>query len=155
MNPDPASLDRLNDLVPPPAVAWWPPAPGWYVVLALLTLAAAWLGWRFWKRRRADAYRRIALHELSTLREAQAIAELLRRTALATVSRSVIAGMTGIAWTDWLAAQSTEDMPFELRRLLTSGIYGRPAADAEIGDLRNFAARWIANRPTVSIEVRE
>jgi hypothetical protein len=124
------------------------------VVLALLALAAGWLAWRFWKRWRANAYRRAALRKLATLQDAPAIAELLRRTALAIVPRPVVAGMTGTAWTDWLAAQSTEAMSPEVRQLLTVGVYGRPAADREVSALRDYAALWIARHCLVSPDVR-
>ena len=41
MTLDPAHLHRLHDLVLPPTVPGWPPAPGWYGVFALLALAGA------------------------------------------------------------------------------------------------------------------
>jgi hypothetical protein len=154
MTLDPTSLDRLHDLVLPSAVPWWPPAPGWYVVLALLVLAAGWLAWRFWKRRRANAYRRAALRRLATLRDAPAIAELLRRTALAIMPRPVVAAKTGTAWTDWLAEQCPETMPDAVRTQLTAGVYGRPAADREVGALRDYATRWIARHRPVSPDAR-
>ena len=33
---DPGSLQNLNDIVVPGPVAWWPLAPGWYLLLAVL-----------------------------------------------------------------------------------------------------------------------
>ena len=144
MNELTTSLDALNDIVLPPAVPWWPPAPGWYGVIALLILVASWLALRSWKRWNADAYRRAALRELADLRDAPAIALLLRRTALAVVPRSVVAEKTGIAWADWLAAQCTGSMPADVRRMLTAGVYGRPDADSDVSALRDYAARWIA-----------
>jgi len=152
MTTDPASLDRLHDLVLPPAVPWWPPAPGWYAVIVLLLLAAGWLGWRLWQRWQANRYRREALRILATLADAPAMAELLRRTALAMAPRIVIAGKTGEAWVDWLAAQCPEAMPATVRAQLAAGIYARPAADEDLGALRAYTARWIArHRPAASI----
>lgn len=154
MTPDPTSLDRLHDLVLPPDVPWWPPAPGWYALFVLLALAYAWLALRRWQHRRADAYRRAALRELAGPRDATAVAELLRRTALAVVPRPVVAGMTGRTWTDWLAAQCPEAMPDPVRSQLYTGVYGRPSADQDLAMLRAYAACWIARHRLVSADDR-
>lgn len=143
MNDSATSLDSLHDLVLPSAVSWWPPASGWYGVLAMLLLAAVWQIWRFRQRWRANAYRRAALRELDRLEDAAAIAELLRRTALAIMPRTVVAELTGTAWTDWLAASCSEEMPQEVSQLLAAGIYGRTANEQENGKLRGYAAAWI------------
>ena len=143
MNEPATSLDRLHDIALPPAVAWWPPAPGWYVVFTLALVAAAWMAFRAWKRWQSNAYRREAARELASLGSPAAIAELLRRTALAIAPRSVIAEKTGTAWLDWLAAQFPEPMPDTVRAQLTTGVYGRPAASRELSALRDYATRWI------------
>ena len=49
-NPDPSSLDNLFDIVVPPPVSWWPPAPGWYVVGGLAIALAVWAARRGWQR---------------------------------------------------------------------------------------------------------
>jgi hypothetical protein len=152
MNEPATSLDRLHDLVLFPSVPWWPPAPGWYGVLALLVLAVAWLAWRFWKRRQANAYRLAALRELAYLEDAAAIGELLRRTALAMAPRPMIAEKTGFAWLEWLAAQHAEPMPDPVRTHLTSGVYGRPTQD-DLKELRDYAGRWISRHHRVSSHV--
>ena len=145
MTNDPTSLARLHDLVLPPAVPWWPPAPGWYVVLALLILISVLILIRLASRYRANAYRREAARELALLESSAAIAELLRRTALAIAPRSVIAEKTGTAWLDWLTAQSPEPMPDTVRAQLTTGVYGPPTASEELNALRDYAARWITS----------
>lgn len=155
MNETATSLDRLHDIVLRPAVAWWPLAPGWYVLLAVILLVAALLGWRIWKRWQANAYRRAALRELQALHDAPAIAELLRRTALAVVPRHVVAAKTGASWADWIARQSSEAMSPEVRELLTAGIYGRPATDRDVDALRDFARGWIARHHLVPSEKTE
>src|SRR5262245_11663928 len=65
---DPASLDNLIDIVTPPPVPAWPPAPGWYVVAAVAALLFGWSLWRAAVRWRRAAYRRAALAELERLR---------------------------------------------------------------------------------------
>src|SRR5262245_28612494 len=113
MNTDPASLDRLHDIVVPPGVPWWPPAPAWYWFLGALTifllLALAWFA-RYWQRNR---YRREALAlwrkecaRLETDSERPGaivrLAELLKRTALSAFPRNEVASLTGPAWFSFL-----------------------------------------------------
>lgn len=148
MNDPATSLDRLHDIAVPPSVPWWPPATGWYVAVLFVLALVLVLVLRAVRRYRRNAYRRAALRELASLGSVAAIAELLRRTALVIVPRTVVAGMTGAVWMDWLAAQSAEPMSPEVRRQLTAGVYGPPAADREVGALRDYAARWISgHRP--------
>lgn len=155
MNTDAASLDRLHDIVLPPAVSWWPLAPGWYVIFILLVLTIAYLGWRLWKKRKANAYRRAALQELTEMKDASSIAELLRRTALAVVPRSAVAEKSGPAWADWLAGQCPDPMVQEVHQLLGGGVYSRSAKEQNIGPLRDYAACWIAHHHILSNPFRE
>ncbi|MHC5110526.1 MAG: DUF4381 domain-containing protein [Planctomycetota bacterium] len=109
---DPASLDLLHDIVVPPPVGWWPPAPGWYVILfttlALLLVAVIWVVVRW----RANAYRRTAIRELQTLQQdaqdkppaevINAVASLVKRVALAAYPRAEVASLSGPEWVAWL-----------------------------------------------------
>lgn len=143
MNEPATSLAHLHDIVLPPAVPWWPPAPGWYVVFTLALTAAAWAAFRVWKRWQSNAYRREAARELASLDSSAAIAELLRRTALAIAPRSTIAEKTGAAWLDWLASRYPEPMPDTVRAQLTTGVYDRSAASRDLRALRDYATGWI------------
>ena len=49
MKPDPASLENLRDIAVPPPVPWWPPAPGWWVVMAVLAIAVIVVAFRAWR----------------------------------------------------------------------------------------------------------
>ena len=145
MNESATSLDRLHDLVLPPAVSFWPLAPGWYVVVAGLLLLLLLAAIRAVSRYRANAYRREALRQLALLEQPAAIAELLRRTALAIAPRAVVAEKTGAAWVDWMAAQCPEAMSGTVREQLTAGVYGSRTAEHESSSLRDYAARWITD----------
>ncbi|ANC82718.1 MULTISPECIES: DUF4381 domain-containing protein [Pseudomonas] len=72
MNP----LDQLHPLIAPAPVSLWPPAPGWWLLLAALPL----LGWGLWRLRRwRPGKRRIVRAEqpLDPVR-LEALAELAR-----------------------------------------------------------------------------
>jgi hypothetical protein len=143
MNNDSTSLAGLHDIVLPPAVSWWPLATGWYMFLGILLLISIWQGYRFWQRWQANAYRRVALQELAKVKDAPAIAELLRRTALAAVPRSEIAQKTGSAWADWLANQCPDSMPPKVHQLLVAGVYSVSVKEQDVSLLRNYANGWI------------
>lgn len=143
MNDAATSLDRLHDIVEPPPVPWWPPAPGWYVVLALVTAAAAWFCVRYWRQWQANAYRREALHELQAAKSPTEIAELLRRTALAIAPRSRIASLSGDGWAEWLASCVPESMPRAVYLLLAGSVYDPTTPDTDIALIRDYAKTWI------------
>ncbi|MEM6673733.1 MAG: DUF4381 domain-containing protein [Planctomycetota bacterium] len=139
------SLDRLHDIALPVPVPWWPPAVGWWFVLGALLLALAWFGAAAFARWRANAYRRAALRELESAADALAVAEVVRRTALASAPRETIAARTGDAWVDWLAERWGRPVPDSVRELLARGIYA-PSSDAQPdAELRAFARSWISD----------
>jgi hypothetical protein len=143
MNDDATSLERLHDLAVPPPVPWWPPAPGWYVVLAIVALAAIVWVVRRWFRWRANAYRRAALRELQSAHTVPAISEVLRRTALSIAPRSTVAELTGAKWPHWLAETSPDPIPKQVSDQLASGIYSPDANTSDLEALRSFASGWI------------
>jgi len=52
MNADDPSSIPLRDIHLPDPIGWWPPAPGWSIVLGLLVLASAGLAFALWHRHR-------------------------------------------------------------------------------------------------------
>jgi hypothetical protein len=99
MNPDPTSLDRLHDVIVPPPVSWWPPAPGWVVIGFILALILVyWLiqGVRHWQ---SNCYRREALKLLETADfSGVELATLIKRVALSVYPRTRVASLTGEQW---------------------------------------------------------
>lgn len=102
MTPDPADLANLRDLALPPRVAWWPPAPGWWVLGAGLLACLLLLILRAVLRYRANAYRREAARALRNPAAAPAIAAVLKRAALVAYPRPDVARLTGAAWSAFL-----------------------------------------------------
>lgn len=110
---DPASLDRLHDILVPAPVPWWPPAPGWWWLIGfgLVVLSASLL--RVFVRWQQNRYRREVLVGLTALEEslvdptkrAAAMVEvsaLLKRAALTAYPREQVASLTGAAWSSFL-----------------------------------------------------
>lgn len=103
----------LRPLHLPDPVGWWPLAPGWWFLIALLALGLGWLLWRAWRRYQYNAPRRYALRTLAAVeaeylshrdpvRLGRQVSELLRRGMLAYAPRHEVAGLTGNAWLRWL-----------------------------------------------------
>jgi hypothetical protein len=151
MNDDVASLDRLHDLAMPPPIPWWPPAPGWYALFAILALATVAWAVRQWFRWRANAYRRAALRELQSAHTVPAISEVLRRVALSIAPRSTVAELTGAKWPEWLAETSPDPIPDQVRDQLASGIYASAADVGDLEALRSYASNWIQHHHRLEI----
>ena len=103
----------LRDLHLPEPIGWWPLAPGWWVLLALLAVALGYLAWRWYRAWVFNAPRRFALRELARIEAeylehrdpvvlGKQLSELLRRGMLAYAPRADIAGLTGEDWLAWL-----------------------------------------------------
>ena len=109
MTPDPYSLENLRDIVEPASIPWWPPAPGVWLLLALVAVwLVAGLG-LWWIRWRRQAYRRAGLRELGGIAARLAavpertaalvdLAALLKRVALVAYAREHVAALSGNAW---------------------------------------------------------
>lgn len=99
----------LRDIVLPDPVPWWPPAPGAWVVLAVVMVTLAILVWHAIRRHHRNAYRRVGLAECASLEarlpDRAALSELsvlLKRVALAAYPREQVAAMYGSAWLHFL-----------------------------------------------------
>jgi Domain of unknown function (DUF4381) len=100
---DPGSLDNLIDIVDPaPISLWWPPAPGWWVVIGILLAGCGWMLIRWVRQRRMNAYRREAIRELDRIDELKMIPILLKRVALVAYPRTMVAPLAGDDWIQFL-----------------------------------------------------
>lgn len=141
MNQDPGSLSNLRDIATPPPVPWWPPAPGWYVVIAITVVALLFFAIRGWRRWKANAYRREALRVLEDAGASSEIATILKRTALAAYPRAEVASLTGDAWCDWLENSGPGPITSSARESLARSIYA--SADADLEEMRRYALAWV------------
>ena len=94
-------LELLEPVPKPPPVSMWPQTEGWIWLGVVFAACAVWLARRWIHHRWANAYRRVALKEIAEAGEdPAALAEILRRAALAGYPRAKVAGLHG---EDWLA----------------------------------------------------
>ncbi|HQQ63591.1 MAG TPA: DUF4381 domain-containing protein [Pseudomonadales bacterium] len=104
--PTPGALAQLKPLIEPDAIRAWPPAPGWWVLgailLACLIAAAVW-GFRRWRWHRQTRYQREALSLLAmiqndadsdTMKKLHDAAMVLRRATLCAWGREHTATLT-------------------------------------------------------------
>lgn len=147
---DPASLDRLADIVTLPAVSWWPPAPAWYGVLGIMLVLASVGVMALWLQRWANAYRAAALAELNRVGQDPQrvihIAQILKRTALAAAPRQQVAALSGEGWVRWLN-QTGNGVIFteKSQAVLADHVYGAgQPTNQEIAALVSTARAWIS-----------
>ncbi|MGB5161133.1 MAG: DUF4381 domain-containing protein [Thermoanaerobaculia bacterium] len=141
-------MSNLQELELPEPVPFTFETPGWYLLGGLMTLAVVWFGWRLWKRRQANAYRRIALEELAKLDSPVGLPELLKRTALVAYPRAEVANLYGDSWLGFLdGTLGTKAFSQGAGRRLPDLAYnpgsgtGMSAADTK--ELFALARRWI------------
>jgi hypothetical protein len=112
---DAGNLQNLNDIVVPGPVAWWPLAPGWYVLGAIAMVALLVLLVRQWRRWQGNRYRRQAMTELALLKgqpsgaSLEQLPALLKRAALSAWPREEVASLTGLAWHRFLDDSAAMD----------------------------------------------
>jgi hypothetical protein len=151
MNPDLAS--QLRDIHTAPALPWWPPAPGWWVLALLLLMVLVWLGRRALARYRVRQRRKQMLGWVDHLnvtidpsREPQAYLSTLNRifklVALRAFPEQHCAAMAGQDWADFLAAEMKNLKPADSLGVLASGPYDpAPSFDPEV--MAELTRHWI------------
>jgi len=135
---DPADLSNLRDIVVPPAVYFWPPAPGWWLVGAACLVGAGVALAAAVRHRRRNAYRRDALRELE-IADARDISAVLKRAALAAFPREQVASLSGPAWLAFL--DRTGGTRFAATALASMPYGGSGDRDAVVAEAR----RWITS----------
>jgi Ca-activated chloride channel family protein len=150
--PQPDPVAGLIDIALPAPISLWPqtwPLRIVLVVAAVALVSGAWCFFRWWHRNR---YRREALAELDRIEAAigeapspgapEALASLVRRTALAAFPREQIASLAGPAWLAFLdCTADTHDFSAGAGQALEAEAY-RPAPGNPIA-LPGAVRHWI------------
>ena len=102
---------QLQDIHLPGAAEFWPPAPGWWLLLALLLGVSIFIVFRVKRYVKKQRYQSYVLGQFSFIEERlnsndpDALAEinvLLRRLALMHFPRDQVASLTGKKWLQFL-----------------------------------------------------
>jgi len=151
----PQQLD-LRDIHLPDAVGIWPPAIGWWILLALGLLAiwAAWLLIKKWRQDTATKGAKILLADikqqakgdkLQTIRE---LSVCLRRLTISNEQREQAASLNGLQWLQYLDG-FVEGKPFSdgVGRCLADAPYQQKLTiDVDIDELISLCERCIAGQ---------
>jgi hypothetical protein len=176
MNPTDLTQLPLRDIHLPGLIAWWPPAPGWWIAAALALAALVAFGLYY----RSGRHRRAALRSVGKVRAAleqgaepvaclQRVSTTLRRFAMTTADQqsvaalravdgvaerpdsSEVAGLTGKRWLRYLDSRwKRDEFSRGAGRLLLVAPYARPETiDRQHAlDLTVLCADWLkAQRP--------
>lgn len=141
-------LSQLRDLHAPPPIDWWPPAPGWWLLLAVVLGIAIGAGLWYRRRRQRNAYRRLAGQELDNVMRAEgatvaALNALLKRTALQAYGHSAVAHLHGADWVAFLRRQCPALNNRQALEALTSGPYEPGANQPATADLLAACRQWL------------
>jgi len=161
-NTDP--LAGLRDYHLPELPSWWPPGPGWWVLLAILLLGVTAGAWWYRRHRSRQAATRQALHELSDLRERASregqsaaclrqLSRLLRRYAMSRYPHHEVAALTGEPWLRFLdrhgGGERFQQEPG--RRLIQAPYRAEPVAEWD--ELLSLVEEWIRRNRKAQLEI--
>ncbi len=161
MQPDIQQLP-LRDIHLPEPISWWPPAPGWWGILALFillllpTLLVLRLRNKGELRRtsKASIERVFAEYKIhcNSRHLIDELSMLLRRISLSHYPRSEVAGLTGDAWLEFLDL-GVKDTPMQsgfstgAGAVLALAPY-KPDVQIDVDALHHICIQWVSNLPT-------
>jgi len=157
--------NMLRDIHLPDAVSWWPPAIGWWILLALLLLAIYLLP-KLYRYLTFKPLSRVCQEEFENIKIAynkqqdlsiliQSISKLLRQISMSFHGRDKVANLTGDAWINSLN-DLTEENYFqeELKNTLINAPYQKNInIDARL--IIDTTQDWIDNLPKKSISGKQ
>lgn len=158
------ALSEMADIHLPAEPGFWPLAPGWWVLAALLLALLVYGAWRLHLRLQLHRRYRSALRELdSCLAAMQASAgpegptmaqrlsyvndvnSVLRRVALLHFEQARVAGLSGQAWVAFIRQHDRAGrLTPELAGALAEGRFA-PRCDVDTAALHRMAGDWIKN----------
>lgn len=155
MNPIGQETLQLRDIHMPAAPDPWPPAPGWWVLAALVLGLLAWGAWTLLKYARVRRQQNRILAMLRALEQSGGavatpgflaeISRLTRRLALMRYPRREIASLSGEEWLAFLDRSGGDGLFTDgPGRILSDGPYRRELkGQVEVDALVALVRRWV------------
>lgn len=140
MEPESQSLSNLQDIVLPAAPSFWPPASGFWILVALILMLLITAAWFIAQFRQRNAYRRAGIALLESANTVYDINVVLKRVALAVFPREQVAALHDEDWIQFM--QST--CPGEQFAKLSQSDEATPATES----IRASARTWIRKHQT-------
>lgn len=155
----------LRDIHLPGPIGWWPPAPGWWLLLAFVLVGLALYGVHYYGGR----HKRVALRAVTRVRTAleqgaepvaclQSVSTILRRFAMTSVASAKegaaaldVPGLIGERWLKYLDGRwERTEFSAGLGRQLLAAPYARPNSieRSTALELTGLCAAWLAAQPT-------
>jgi hypothetical protein len=160
----PAESLPLRDIHLPEPVSWWPPAPGWWLLLMLgaITIAGIVLFKHIRKRR---LLKRTVLAELETIRRqyhdnhdhvllVKALSALMRRASISFYQRADSASLTGAAWLQHLDSTARrKEFKNGSGKILATAPYlpANSRVDVDFDDLLSLCEDWLSIQPVKGV----
>jgi len=154
MNPtDP--LANLRDIHLPEAISWWPLAPGWWILIALLSIASIFACMALFKHHQTRLYRRQAMQHLQEIKHLQGqeqlieLFKLLKRTAISAYPEQTIANLKPRALVGYLQDTCKKPIFVHIPDDLETMLYAEQAAVPEdfLSSAMVWAKVWIEQHP--------
>ncbi len=155
----------LRDIHLPGEIGWWPPAPGWWLLAALVLGGLAVYAVHYYRGR----HKRVALRAVKSVRAAleqgaepvaclQHVSTILRRFAMTSIAAvpggaaaADVAGLIGERWLKFLDGRwERTEFSAGLGRQLLVAPYARPNSIERRAalELTGLCADWLAAQPT-------
>lgn len=139
----------LHDILLPPPVSFWPPAPGWWLVGVLVMAVVLGLGMYWLRRRRRLAWYAPACRELEQLtltvnpdsRWFAELSRLLKRVAQVKNPQGDHLALSGDDWANRLHQQTTKTSLTDWQALVRAS--WQPEADISPELALSLTRRWL------------
>ena len=155
----------LKDIHLPEVNLWWPPAPGWWLLLISVVLLVIYLPrllrWLRWKPVKTLSLRELARIRadkdsgLDDQRVSQEISILLRRTVISYCGRATGASLSGKNWVAQLGQLAGDDcFTAEQNQWLSVGQY-QASVQCDMQQLLQSCENWIKALPRKTFDVAD